>query len=102
MQASRSLLTVHVPSACWHSCMTLSTVCNRLLVLQYLFEVLKQIPRHYRAVDWISAGPKALTIVYEHAPMHAMEHLPGQVDPGVYLGIRCVWDCGRRETRIRV
>ncbi|KAG2451743.1 hypothetical protein HYH02_003523 [Chlamydomonas schloesseri] len=54
----------------------------------YLFEVLKQIPRHYRAVDWISAGPKALTIVYDHAPMHALQQLPGLVDAGVYLGIR--------------
>ncbi|KAG2441808.1 hypothetical protein HXX76_003418 [Chlamydomonas incerta] len=54
----------------------------------YLFEVLKQIPRHYRAVDWISAGPKALTIVYDHGPVHSMEQLPGRINPGVYLGIR--------------
>lgn len=68
--------------------------------MQYLFEVMKTVPEHYKLLDYTSAGPRALTKAYEALPRRSAKQPPEQLAPGVYLGIRLLkakdfWSTGR-------
>ncbi|PNH10364.1 Alpha-1,4-N-acetylglucosaminyltransferase [Tetrabaena socialis] len=49
----------------------------------YLNEVLTHITEHYDVNEWVTAGPKALTVVYG-----LTQNRPQQIPPGAWLGLR--------------
>ncbi|KXZ56157.1 hypothetical protein GPECTOR_1g134 [Gonium pectorale] len=54
----------------------------------FLFAAMKLITRSYNPDNWISAGPGALTDTYNAIAGNQYIRRPGQVYPGVWLGLR--------------
>ncbi|EFJ49522.1 hypothetical protein VOLCADRAFT_89803 [Volvox carteri f. nagariensis] len=67
----------------------------------FLYDVLMHITQVYNAVDWITAGPKPLTTIFNRLERQKVNYLPGQVHPGAWLGLRLkqakqvFWKTGR-------
>ncbi|GIL52631.1 hypothetical protein Vafri_8436 [Volvox africanus] len=67
----------------------------------YLYDVLVYITQTCNPNDWVSAGPKPLTDVYNELARRHVNYLPHQIDPGAWLGLRLkqakkvFWPTGR-------
>ncbi|PNW71564.1 hypothetical protein CHLRE_16g659550v5 [Chlamydomonas reinhardtii] len=69
----------------------------------FIWQVLTHIKNHYAINDWTTAGPRALTVVYEeykfHGPNRDVYDLPLRLAPGTYYGLslgraKSFWDSG--------